>query len=96
MEEKGEMDSYKEWFMTTGYKQDYGVDYIEVFVSVETNETIRMLIALVAWNSRPIFQLNVKSAFLHGVLEEVVFTKQPLVILRLVTNIRLNNWIKIL
>lgn len=33
--------------MTTGYKQDYGVDYIEVFVSVERNETIRMLIALV-------------------------------------------------
>ena len=63
--------------MAKGYKQEHGVDYTEVFAPVARHDTIKMVIALAAQNSWPIFQLDVKSAFLHGYLEEAVFIEQP-------------------
>ena len=63
--------------MAKGYKQEFGVDYKEVFAPVGRHDTIRLVIVLAAQNSWPIFQLDVKSAFLHGNLEEQVFVDQP-------------------
>ena len=63
--------------MAKGYKQEFGVDYKEVFAPVARHDTIRSVIALAAQNSWPIFQLDVKSAFLHGELKEEVFIDQP-------------------
>ena len=60
-----------------GYKQEYGIDYAEVFSPVARHDTIRLVVALAAQNSWPIFQLDVKSAFLHGYLDEQVFVDQP-------------------
>ena len=60
-----------------GYSQKYGVDYTEVFAPVARMDTIRMIIALVAWKNWTIFQLDVKSAFLHGELSEDVYVEQP-------------------
>jgi len=55
------------------------IDYTEVFAPVARYDTIRLVIALVAMqNLWPIFQLDVKSAFLHENLEEQVFVEQPL------------------
>ena len=61
-----------------GYKQEFGVDYKEVFAPVARHDTIRLVIAMAAQNSWPIFQLDVKSAFLHGDLKEEVFIDQSL------------------
>ncbi|KAL0360219.1 UNVERIFIED_CONTAM: Retrovirus-related Pol polyprotein from transposon TNT 1-94 [Sesamum radiatum] len=44
---------------------------------VARHDTIRLVVALAAQNSWPIFQLDVKSAFLHGYLDEQVFVEQP-------------------
>ena len=77
MKEDGEIDKYKARLVAKGYKQEHGVDYTEVFAPVARHDTIRMVIALAAQNSWPIFQLDVKSAFLHGYLEEEVFIEQP-------------------
>lgn len=74
----GEVDKYKARLVVKGYKQEYGIDYTEVFAPVARHDTIRLIIALAAQNSWPIFQLDVKSAFLHGNLEEQVFVDQPL------------------
>lgn len=60
-----------------GYKQEYGVDYKEVFAPVARHDTIKLVISLAAQHSWPIYQLDVKSAFLHGELEEQVFIDQP-------------------
>ena len=60
-----------------GYKQEFGVDYKEVFALVARLDTIKIVIAMVAQNPWPIFQLDMKSAFLHGDLVEQVFIDQP-------------------
>ena len=77
LNKSGEVDKYKARLVVKGYKQQYGVDYTEVFSPVARHDTIRLVIALAAQNSWPIFQLDVKSAFLHGYLEEQVFIEQP-------------------
>ena len=77
LKENGEVDKYKARLVAKGYEQEFSVDYEEVFAPVARHDTIRLLIALAAQNSWPIFQLDVKSAFLHGDLKEQVFVKQP-------------------
>ena len=77
LNKSGEVDKYKARLVVKGYKQQYGVDYTEVFSPVARHDKIRLVISLAARNSWPIFQLDVKSAFLHGYLEEQVFIEQP-------------------
>ncbi|GLT50492.1 hypothetical protein SLA2020_239750 [Shorea laevis] len=77
LKENGEVDKFKARLVAKGYKQEFGIDYQEVFAPVVRMDTIRLVIALVAQNSWPIYQLDVKSAFLHGNLQEQVFIDQP-------------------
>lgn len=60
-----------------GCTQEYGVDYAEVFTPVARHDTILLVVSLTAQNSWPIYQLDVKSAFLNGELNEEVFVDQP-------------------
>ena len=66
LKENGEIDKYKACLVAKGYKQEFSMDYKEVFTSVARLETIKLIIALATQNSWPVFQLDVKSAFLHG------------------------------
>ena len=70
LKENGEVDKYKACLVAKGYKQEYGIDYTEVFALVARHDTIKLVIALATQNSWPIYQLDVKLAFLHGNLEE--------------------------
>lgn len=74
---KGEVEKYKARLVAKGYKQKYGIDYEEVFAPVARLETIRMIIAIAAQYRWKIHQMDVKSAFLNGLLEEEVYVEQP-------------------
>jgi len=77
LNELGEVDKYKARLVAKGYSQQYGVDYTEVFAPVARMDTVRMIVALAAQRNWTIYQLDVKSAFLHGKLSEDVFVEQP-------------------
>ena len=66
LNENGEVDKCKARLVAKGYAQQHGIDYTEVFAPVARWDTIRMVIALAARNSWSVYQLDVKSAFLHG------------------------------
>ncbi|PNX85069.1 retrotransposon-related protein [Trifolium pratense] len=77
LNENGEVDKYKARLVAKGYAQQFGVDYTEVFAPVARMDTVRMIVALAAQRGWIIYQLDVKSAFLHGELNEDVFVEQP-------------------
>jgi hypothetical protein len=76
--EMGEIEKHKARLVAKGYSQKYGIDYNEVFAPVARWDTIRTVIALAASKGWCIFQLDVKSAFLHGDLTEDIYVEQPL------------------
>ncbi|PNX62606.1 copia-type polyprotein, partial [Trifolium pratense] len=76
--EQGKIDKYKARLVAKGYSQQYGIDYNEVYAPVARWDTIRTLLAIAAARSWYVYQLDVKSAFLHGELEEEVYVEQPL------------------
>ena len=78
MNAQGEIERYKAQLVVKGYRQREGVDYAEVFAPVTRMETVRLLISIATQNKWPIFQMDVKSAFLNGVLKEEVYIEQPL------------------
>ena len=78
LNEKGEVDKYKARLVAKGYSQQYGVDYAEVFAPVARLDTVRVILSLAAQYNWTVYQLDVKSAFFHGDLNEEVFVAQPL------------------
>ena len=72
----GGVDKYKARFIAKRYKQEFGVDYKEVFAPVAKLDIIRLVLSMAIEHSWSIHQLDVKSAFLHGELEEEVFVEQ--------------------
>ena len=61
-----------------GFCQKEGIDYEETFAPVARLEAIRILFAFAASKGFKLFQMDVKSAFLNGFIEEEVYVQQPL------------------
>ncbi|GJY56323.1 retrovirus-related pol polyprotein from transposon TNT 1-94 [Tanacetum coccineum] len=60
-----------------GYRQEEGIDFEESFAPVASMEAIRIFLAYVAHKSFTVFQMDVKTAFLHYTLKEDVYVCQP-------------------
>ena len=69
---------YKTRVVAKGFSQIEGVDYNEIFSPVVRHSLIRLLLACMAMYDLELQQLDVKIAFLHGNLEEVIYMEQAL------------------
>nr|GEZ82661.1 zinc finger, CCHC-type [Tanacetum cinerariifolium] len=74
---KGNIIKYKARLVAKGYVQEQGIDFDEVFATVAWIETVRLILALVAYHGWQVHHLDVKSAFLNGDLKEEVYVTQP-------------------
>jgi len=73
----GSVQKNKARLVAKGYSQKPGIDFNETFALVARLDTVRTLVALAAQKDWKLFQLDVKSAFLNGVLNEEVYVDQP-------------------
>nr|GEY02016.1 retrotransposon protein, putative, unclassified [Tanacetum cinerariifolium] len=67
----------KALLVAKGYTQEDGIDFDESFAPVARLEAVRIFIAYAAHKSFPIYQMDVKTAFLNGPLKEEVYVAQP-------------------
>ena len=77
---KDEVDGskrYKARLVVKGFQQKEGVDYNEIFSPVVKMVTIRTVLGIVAAEDLHLEQLDVKTAFLHGDLDEDIYMQQP-------------------
>ncbi|KAG8481304.1 hypothetical protein CXB51_026078 [Gossypium anomalum] len=72
-----EEPKYKARLVAKGYSQVPGVDFTDVFSPVVKHSSIRALLGIVAMHDLELEQLDVKTAFLHGELEEDIYMQQP-------------------
>ena len=73
----GSIEKYKARLVAKGFKQKYGIDYTETFSPVVKYVTLRMVIAMTKYFGWPFDQLDVVTAFLYGVMKEVVYCVVP-------------------
>nr|GEZ88951.1 retrovirus-related Pol polyprotein from transposon TNT 1-94 [Tanacetum cinerariifolium] len=63
--------------VAVGYSQQEGIDYNETFASVTQIESIRLFLAYAAHKDFTVYQMDVKTSFLNGILKEEVYVGQP-------------------
>ncbi|CAG7784865.1 unnamed protein product, partial [Allacma fusca] len=73
----GTVSTYKARLVIRGYRQIKGIDYNETFASTVRYESIRLLLNIAASQRLAIQQFDVKTAFLHGDLDEDIYMEQP-------------------
>ena len=77
MKTDGSIDKYKARLVAKGYKQQEGFDYFDTYSPVTRITSIRMLIAISALHGFEIHQMDVKTTFLNGELDEEIYMQQP-------------------
>ena len=76
-DEHGTVIKNKSRLVAQGYTQVEGIDFDETFASIARLEYIRILLAIASHLNFKLYQMDVKSAFLNGMLQEEVYVEQP-------------------
>ncbi|KAJ9567533.1 hypothetical protein OSB04_003499 [Centaurea solstitialis] len=76
-DERGIVIKNKARLVAQGYTQEEGIDYDDVFAHVAIIEAIRLFLAFASYKGFKVYQLDVKSAFLYGTIDEEVYVSQP-------------------
>ena len=77
MNEQGVITRNKARLVAKGYNQEEGIDYDEIYAPVVRLEAIRMLLSFASFINFKPYQMDVKSTFLNGFIEEEVYVEQP-------------------
>ena len=77
LNEEGKIIRNKARLVAQGYVQDEGIDYEETYAPVARLDAIRLLLSFACANNFRLFQMEVKSAFLNGIIKEEVYVEQP-------------------
>jgi len=72
LDESGVITRDKARLVAKGYNKEKGINYDETFAPVATLEAVRLLLAFACMSGFKLFQMNVKSAFLNGIINEEV------------------------
>jgi len=80
LDEHGVIVRNKARLVTKGYNQEEGIDYGETYAPVARLEAVRLLLAYASMNKFELHQMDVKSAFLNGYIDEEVYVSQPQVL----------------
>ena len=73
----GSVEKYKARFVERGFSQVQGIDYDETFAPVARYKSIRALISIAAKMGWKIQQMDVKTAFLNGIIQEEINVENP-------------------
>ena len=73
----GKVETYKAHLVVKGYRQHYGIDYDEIFSLVAMLKSIWIMLAIAVYLDYEVWQMDVKTAFLNGELNEEVYMIQP-------------------
>ena len=73
----GTVDKYEARLVAKGFTQQKGVDFFDTYSPVARISSIRILLALASIHNMFIHQMDVKTAFLNGDLEEEIYMDQP-------------------
>jgi len=73
----GTIERYKARFCAKGYTQKFGIDYNETFAPVVKHTSIRTLLTLAAKEDYEVYQFDVNTAFLYGMIDADIYMEQP-------------------
>eukprot|EP01018_Ginkgo_biloba_P029557 Gb_20738 [translate_table: standard] len=73
----GSIEKHKARLVAKGYAQQEGIDYTETFTPVVKMDTIRIVLVLAAQHGWIIYQMDVKSAFINGYVDEEIYVEKP-------------------